>query len=109
MKTIIAIAAATLALTAGHALAQTAADGASTLVSYRDLDLSTQAGRSALEGRVNAAVDQVCPSQDERRLEVRQYEQVCRSTALAGAHQQLAAVYSRRELAQAAIQVSSRR
>jgi UrcA family protein len=110
MKTIIAITAALLATCAGHALAQSVTDDVpSVQVSYADLDLLSSAGRSALQARVNAAVDRVCPKSDIRKLEMRQYEQACRSRALAGAEEQLAGVYAHGQMAQASINVSSRR
>jgi UrcA family protein len=108
MKRIVAItAAALLALgAASHASAQSAQDGPSISVGYSDLDLSTASGRAALQGRINAAVDQVCPRFDIRRLELRQYQQACRSAALASAEQQLAALYGHTRMAQASIKVS---
>jgi UrcA family protein len=111
MKIIVAtVAAALLATSASHAFAQSTPDAdPSVSISYADLDLSTASGRAALQARINVAVDQVCPRSDIRKLEMRQYEQACRSKALAGAEQQLAGVYAHGQMAQASIHVSSRR
>lgn len=106
MKTIIAIAAATLALlTAGQAAAQTDAPMRAS-VSYADLDLSRPTGREALEHRIDQAVSRVCADEpsllDLKRTSI--YRR-CRDEAWAGAKQQLAAVYSGARFAQAAITV----
>jgi UrcA family protein len=109
MTRIIAITAAALLSmgAASHASAQPPQDGPSVSVGYSDLDLSTVSGRAALQGRINGAVDRVCPRFDIRRLELRQYERACRSAALASAERQLAAVYGHAQMAQASIKVSS--
>ena len=107
MKTILAIAAATvLATVAGHAAAQDSSDARTVAVSYADLDLSRASGRATMERRIESAVQHVCPTPASTQdLTARHYSDKCRTTALAGAQHQLAQVYDGRALAQAAIEV----
>jgi UrcA family protein len=107
MKTLAAITATVLvALSAGHAVAQTESP-ARIAVSYADLDLSKTNGRAVLERRVQMAVDRVCP---ERPLPTELAKQhtyrACRQAAWTGAKQQLASIYGGRQLAAAEVRVS---
>jgi len=106
MNTVIAIAAATLAiLAAGQAAAQTDAPMKAS-VSYSDLDLSKPTGREVLEHRIDQAVSKVC-AEDPGVLELKRTSlyRKCREEAWAGAKQQLVAVYGGARFAQAAITV----
>jgi len=103
------VALAALAIGSGHAFAQVAQDpGASTMVSYADLDLSSSGGRATLQARVHAAVDQVCPEQDARRLEMRGYYEACRAHAEASARDQIAQVMSQGRLAENVVRITAR-
>jgi UrcA family protein len=55
-----------LAATAAPAVAQSVAEPSKTVVSYADLNLSTPAGRAALQQRLAHAVEMVCPAGSER-------------------------------------------
>ena len=108
MKTIIAMTtAALLTLAAGQAAAQDAQAAPKASVSYADLDLSRPAGRSVLERRISVAIDRVCPSAAyPGELRDHLTARNCRQTALAGANQQLAAIYDGRKFADSAIRVA---
>jgi UrcA family protein len=65
MKKILILAAAALTLSASPAFAQSAAAPAQVVVSYADLDLSTQRGARALDRRLRTAVQLACgPTSD---------------------------------------------
>ena len=110
MKYVHAIAAiAALFTGGGHAFAQAAPEpGASAMVSYADLDLKTSGGRATLQSRIRGAVEQVCPEQDLRRLEMRDYYRACRARAEASAKDQLAQVMGQGQLAENAVRITSR-
>ena len=108
MKTIVAITTAALvALAAGHASAQSWDDGApKASVSYADLDLSRASARTALQQRIEMAVERVCPDRAPgHELRTLTVGAKCRRDALAGAQRQLAAIYQGRAFAAAAIEV----
>jgi UrcA family protein len=107
MKSIIAIAAAAL-VTAGAVQAQPFQETRSVRVAYADLDLSNDAGRSALERRVGNAVKQVCPDRPSPpELTKLKIYKTCVAKAWESVRPQLASLYSGRELAQAAIRVGA--
>lgn len=63
----------------------------SVTVRYGDLDLASDAGAATLQARIAAAVKTVCPRPDLRVLGSRESWQRCRSEAMEGAIEQLAA------------------
>ena len=105
MKCITAIAAAVL-MTAGAAQAQQVRETSTVRVSYADLDLSSAAGRTALERRVSHAVKRVCPDRPspQELTKLRLYK-ACQEKAWDGVRPQITALFGGRHLAQAAIQV----
>jgi UrcA family protein len=85
--------AASLALSAalfgGPALAQPAADGASTAVRTADLDLATDAGAADLHSRVVHAAAAVCGDVDQHDLRAVSQMMACRKIAMASAQPQV--------------------
>lgn len=63
-------------------------------ISYADLNLSTEAGRIALQDRIDGAVNRVCPAENSRQLERRQHEESCRQQAQISAERQLSTIYA---------------
>jgi UrcA family protein len=109
MKALAALISVTaLTLTCGG-VAQAQSEPLSAKVSYADLDLSRANGRQALERRVDIAVGRVCPSRPlPNELRKQHTYRTCRATAWTGARQQLAAIYSSRQLAQQGVQIAGR-
>ena len=105
MKCIVPLAAAAL-MSAGAAFAQ---DASTVRVSFADLDLNHASGRQALQQRIEAAVDRVCPNPGIMQLNLQPYVRGCRQSAMAGAQHQLASLTSHPELAQASVTVSAPR
>jgi UrcA family protein len=108
MKYIVSVAALAMSVACISPVAAAPASGvASVTVSFADLNLLTRMGREVLEARVSDAVERVCPAADSRDLNGRHFEQVCRNKAWNGANQQLAQIYSGRQLAQATIEIDA--
>jgi UrcA family protein len=107
MKTITAmIAAVGIALAAGQATGQPIETKDNTLaVSFADLDLSTAGGRATLERRVRVAVNTVCPMPELVELLRKRLAKVCRADTMQRAQQQVAQIYSHRQLAAVSVQV----
>lgn len=104
------VAASALALVSITSLAAPAS-AETVKVGYTDLDLSSAAGLKALQHRVNAAVDRVCGSADNRDLSAMAQMTSCRKTATAGTNRQIAAVIDmskRSALRDTGTQVASR-
>jgi UrcA family protein len=108
MQTITAmIGAVAVALVAGQANGQQIdRENKAIAVSFADLDLSKADGRAVLEQRVRAAVNVVCPMPELVELQRRRLANVCRADSMQRAQQQLAQIYSHRELAAASIRVA---
>lgn len=106
MKRVIAI---TAALFAAGAVQAQPLESRTVRVSYADLDLSSVAGREALERRVGFAVKRVCPERPSPTewAKMKIYKG-CLDKAWAGVRPQLAAAYDSRHLAQAEIRVGAR-
>lgn len=66
-----------------------AATGQSVRVSYADLNLAHDAGRTALQGRVLSAARNVCELEDSRELSLLSATKSCRSGAIAAAQPQI--------------------
>lgn len=81
------IAFASVALLAAPLQAQ-AIDLDTRTVDYGDLDLSSSAGRKALDRRLTAAVNQVCGELTARSALINRAVRECRETTLADAHAQ---------------------
>ena len=62
-------------------------------VSYADLDLSQQAGRTTLEARVSHAVSRLCRMPSALDQAAMSHYRACRKSAWSGARPQLAAAY----------------
>jgi UrcA family protein len=83
---VVALAGCLFAGTVGAAHATTpAADVPSVVVSFSDLNLSTEQGTSALYHRIVAAARQVCPQADQRDLSAYTYSRACQEAAIARA------------------------
>jgi UrcA family protein len=78
------------ALTAAIA-APAAADELSVTVAFGDLDLSTAAGKAALDERIEAAVEKVCSPTQRRDIRGWMAAEECKVLTLADAMEQLAA------------------
>lgn len=65
-------------------------------VSYAGLDLADPEGRRILERRINAAIDEVCPS-NAGSVIGRRYDRECREQAIAGVEPQVNAAVARAE------------
>lgn len=76
-------------------------------VRYGDLDLTSKAGRAALERRVAAAANRVCTSADPRDLMARANAESCRTAALDKAEPQIEAAVNRARVRMAATVNSS--
>ena len=90
-----AIATLALAVSATPAAAEPsigAADTRIVKVYYNDLDLTSQAGVTTLEGRIRAAIRNVCGAPVNRELQAAQALKRCREGAQRFANRQLAAV-----------------
>ena len=92
MKSLITMTSAILlAATAAPAVAQSVADPPRMVVNYTDLNLTTPAGRAALQHRLDNAVDQVCASRpDVRELGKQAAYESCRKQAWDSIRPQLA-------------------
>ena len=64
----------------------------STTVSYADLNLSSPAGQATLDRRIKRAAEQVCGSEHDLSLKVRQVARECQSEVIAGAKAQSGAL-----------------
>jgi UrcA family protein len=62
-----------------------AASANSARVSYADLNLANETGRSALDGRIASAARSVCEIEDSRELPLASATNACRSGAIAAA------------------------
>jgi UrcA family protein len=101
------------ALVSVPSFAAPAADGMSTSVRFGDLDLTTDAGATALHNRIKSAARAVCGGEiDQRDLTAVRIGQACRQVAMAGAEPQmqlaLANARSGRQLAANDVKVSGR-
>ena len=89
MKTITTLAAAMLAtFTAAPALAQDAPSPRSVAVSFADLDLGSEAGRSTFDNRLRQAVRQDCGTASSADLRGQNQVDACREELTARAGQQ---------------------
>lgn len=84
---LIAAVAASLTIVAAPAMAE----DFSVAVPYGDLDVATPAGAQLLAQRVDAGADSACARPDMRNLKAMVDFNACKSAAVAGAQQQLAA------------------
>jgi len=109
MKYILAITAIALCGALAAPVSAQPANGPSVAVSYADLNLSSQSGRSALDGRIDAAIKRVCPDTDPRDLMARASVSACRANALKGSRDQLASIYGNRGYAQAQVEIAGGR
>ena len=81
-----------------------AAEEASVVVPYEDLDLLGPAGVEQLDSRIRRAIKQVCGEPDRRNLKLAQFWKECRDQSLQEANTQVAqAVERKRMLALAAM------
>lgn len=86
-NTIISTALATIALAAA---APAAADEINTVeVEWQDLNLSTESGQDTLQGRISAAINEVCPRGEVRSVRDTMDAQTCREMAQEDADQQV--------------------
>jgi UrcA family protein len=106
MKTAFAIAALLVASISGPGAFAEDSAPLKASVSYADLDLSRQSGRTALEHRIDLAVGKVCPGRP-LPVEIGRMNayRACRTQAWDGARQQLAKIYTGRLYADAQVQV----
>lgn len=90
-----------LALTAAALVATAAAaapkQAVTKLVSYSDLDLKTEAGRDALDGRLNVAAREVCWTAVSEKLVRHEQWGECRVRSLNGARQAAVTVLAARD------------
>jgi len=101
---------ATALISAGHAFAADDLFETRTVrVTFVDLDLSREGGRAALDARIRMAVSHVCPLENNADLDQVARSAKCRDAALAGARQQLVAIYASREFAVASVAVHAPR
>lgn len=89
MRSLVVTAFAAMCLSGAFA-APAAAEEVTVSVSHGDLDLTTEAGRKALETRVAAAIKVACVKPDSRDLKTMQSWESCKSAAKSGAEEQLA-------------------
>jgi UrcA family protein len=68
-------------------------------VSYADLDLSSMAGRIALQARLAQAINIICANPEPRDLALQHYVQQCRNVAQESVDRQLATLYANKKLA----------
>lgn len=59
------------------------------VVSYADLDLSSQSGLATLNGRINSAASRLCHEGGRKDLPTQMYEARCLKTAIASARPQV--------------------
>jgi UrcA family protein len=97
-KPTLAVLAALTVLTAAPA----AAADPTVTVPIGDLDLTTAAGKAALDKRIEDAVDKVCSPLERRELWGTWAAEECRALSLADAMEQLAALETPTKLAAAA-------
>ena len=81
MKTMLALAALAGALCVAPASAQTSADETQ-IVSYADLDLHSERGRSMLDRRIRSAVQAACGTPSSVDLEGKNEARRCRAATL---------------------------
>lgn len=103
MKLIIAMTTAALFATAIPASAQPAPDAPKASVNYGDLNLSTPAGRAALDRRVERAVAKLCPAPPQQELGRQPSYRACQDGARTSASQEMARIYSGQQLAEATV------
>lgn len=82
------VAAAAVALGATAATVQPAHAAAIVAVSYQDLNLASDAGRAALDARIERAASEVCGTAQRGELRIASEVAACRQAALAGAQRQ---------------------
>ena len=104
MTRIFALAALTAASLSAPAMAQDAPDQRAQVVSYADLDLSSEAGRRALDRRIHVAVKEVCGTASDADVAGKNQVRRC----LVDTHAQLSSVRGKAlELAARPTQVAS--
>lgn len=82
-----------LAVTAAAAIATPAAAQTDSItIGYGDLNLSSQAGRAALDQRIDGAAQQLCGSYSPLELKMAALSRACRAGVQADARAQLARV-----------------
>ena len=91
-----------LAALAATIAAPAAAGEPSVTVAFGDLDLTTPAGKAALDKRIEAAVDKVCSLASRRDLAGWMAAEECKVLSLADAMEQLAALAPQANVALAA-------
>jgi hypothetical protein len=80
MKTLISLAALGVALGAAPAFAQAPTfESRPQVVRYADLDLASEAGRTALDRRIRAAIDEACGGASDADLEGSNQVRRCRT------------------------------
>jgi UrcA family protein len=102
------------ALVSVPAFAAPVADGMSTTVHFADLDLTTDAGATALHRRITHAARAVCGGDvDQRDLTAVRITQACRQVAMANAEPQaqlaLAAARNGRQMAANDVKITTAR
>lgn len=108
MKVVLALASAAVFTWTCGGLAQ-AQTALSEKVSFADLDLSRASARQTLERRIDLAVAHVCPARPlPNELRKQHTYRTCRTTAWAGARDQLKKIYDGHELAQRDVKVAAR-
>lgn len=85
MKTIIALAALTVASAVVVPTVSQAAETNSVRVSYADLNLGSDTGQQVLQRRIAGAARTVCVIEDSREMALRSATNACRSDAIASA------------------------
>lgn len=88
MKTILTLVAAAAAFAASPALAQPQAGPAQLVVSYADLDLSTERGVRALDRRLRVAAEIACGPTSDADPKGKNEARDCRAETLASARAQ---------------------
>lgn len=94
IKMLVQVALATAAFAAAPAIAQNA-DTREESVYYGDLNLASQQGAAALEGRVKAAARRICGVEQAPGLAEHMGIRTCRAEVLAGARPQMSAALAR--------------
>jgi UrcA family protein len=91
-KSVVTVLAAPAVLWAAAIATPAAAEEATVLVNYGDLDLTDPAGVAVLETRIAAAVKEVCNKTEPRLLRGLAAWEECKAKSLADAMEQVAAV-----------------
>jgi UrcA family protein len=103
MKTKLFLAAALVSALPATAFAQSANESPRIAVSYRDLDLASEAGRQALETRIRGAVRRVCGRLVSGSVRELADGQRCRRQTSAVANSQVRLAIARASLSGAAL------